>query len=172
MMQCCLSLPLFLFYADLEPMNVRKTRHGCSQGIVQVFPSQQCWCSLVLFVGFFPNVPPFMLKSLPNQCSKAVFSALTVTAPEVCSHRHSQLMLQQSRYIFIFVNALLHLLIPRPGSLLKDSYNPTTVCKSNSQFCLLSQGGRLSQSAWFIPMVKTGQKMSPGQSRQPLFLSY
>lgn len=44
MMQCCLSLSLFLFYVELEPTNVRKNSHGCSEGIVQVFLPQLCWC--------------------------------------------------------------------------------------------------------------------------------
>lgn len=47
MMRCCVSLPLFFFYAELEPTNVRKNSHGSSQGIVQVFLPQLCWCDSV-----------------------------------------------------------------------------------------------------------------------------
>lgn len=67
MMQCCLSLSLFLFYVELEPTNVRKNSHGCSEGIVQVFLPQLCWCYSVcvcvcgfylffIFLLFFPKV--------------------------------------------------------------------------------------------------------------------
>lgn len=69
----------------------------------------------------------------------------------MCSHRHCQLILQQSRLVFIFVNAPLHLLIPRPVSLLKYSSNPSRVCNSNSQLGLLSQHGRLN----YISLVYT-----------------
>lgn len=91
------------------------------------------------------GLPHFLLKPLFQTVFQTSPSRFWhVTAPEMCSHRHSQLILQQSRLVFIFVNAPLHILLPRPGSLQKDSYNPSKVCNTNSQLGLLRQVGRLN----------------------------
>lgn len=69
--------------------------------------------SLVIFFSKC-GLPHFVLKPL-FQTGFQTSRFWHITAPVMCSHRHSQLILQQSRLVFIFVNAPLHLFIPRPG---------------------------------------------------------